>query len=576
MNNMKKKIFVFICFFIMLFISGNFLKSFAAPGDHATDRKAKKGTLELVWNEKCKAAGGQCVIKEFFEREKATLKLFEPNIECKGERNLENGAIIKEDESSRFVCVKNDTDKKLCNRCSNSEGCMRTSFYIGNTINKDGSTGDVISSTSCDDKADPTRDSTGKASKESIEDVTCPRMLKEDGKTDADPNNAGVNKRCTNKPATETGCQSGENCVKTVDEKTQTKTGKSCFITEGTSKVVAFCIKPKTGTSDNSNSCTSKKGTCAASCSGDASLLSGVTCPVAGQVCCQVPQQGKNPGTTQQCQCQASTMACQGRNTGPGACGANMISCCTTVSNDPMQQLASTLGKLFDRMINPSSSPRSGTGSTSMFPTSTPFLAMSPTPIPTSGGLNGPNGVDTTFNIKLKFNGIDQTKGSVSPKVRVTLVDSSATTATAKTAVQEADFTSSNDGVFSGSVTFTKVEPKSTYYLLIKGPKHVQKKICSNSPTETYPGGYVCTNLLTVTSGTNDINLSNIYLMAGDVPVQDGVVNSQDFGNVRTRFGKADYSSLEVADLNFDGVVNSQDFSLVTQTLQTTDGADQK
>jgi hypothetical protein len=267
-------------------------------------------------------------------------------------------------------------------------------------------------------------------------------------------------------------------------------------------------------------------------CSNNGTVTQG-TCPTAGQICCAQP--------------------------------------------NLMQSLAGNLGNLLNRLSNPSG--------TSSYPnigalSPTPYISITPTPTLTSSGsagLNNPNGVDVTFNMKLKLHGVVNPPKSGSDRMRVlvTIVDTAATSGL-RAATTSAEFTATGSAIFSGSVTFTKVEPKSTYYLLIKGPKHVQKKICSNSPTETSPGEYVCTNLLTVTSGTNDINLSNIYLMAGDVPKQDGVVNSVDFGNVRTRFGKADYPSLEIADLNFDGVVNTQDFSLIIQTLQTTNGADQK
>jgi hypothetical protein len=65
-------------------------------------------------------------------------------------------------------------------------------------------------------------------------------------------------------------------------------------------------------------------------------------------------------------------------------------------------------------------------------------------------------------------------------------------------------------------------------------------------------------------------------MMAGDLPKQDGVVNSLDFKAVIARLGKLDFASLDTADINLDGSVNTQDFSLIFQTLQTTDGIDQK
>ena len=58
--------------------------------------------------------------------------------------------------------------------------------------------------------------------------------------------------------------------------------------------------------------------------------------------------------------------------------------------------------------------------------------------------------------------------------------------------------------------------------------------------------------------------------MVGDLPQQDGVVNSYDISLARNNIGVAgsyDPAVLALADLNLDGIVDSQDYSLVIAAL---------
>ena len=124
-----------------------------------------------------------------------------------------------------------------------------------------------------------------------------------------------------------------------------------------------------------------------------------------------------------------------------------------------------------------------------------------------------------------------------------------------------------SSGVWSGSFT-SGVTAGSKYKVLVKGPKHIQKKICISTPTEDYPGTYHCEDgAITLAAGTNTLNFSGIILLAGDLPTQDGIVNSYDTSLVRNNLGKSDSSSLALADLNLDGVVDSQDYSMIINAL---------
>ena len=55
--------------------------------------------------------------------------------------------------------------------------------------------------------------------------------------------------------------------------------------------------------------------------------------------------------------------------------------------------------------------------------------------------------------------------------------------------------------------------------------------------------------------------------MVGDLPDQDGVVDSYDTSLVRENFGSKDPTVLQYADLNYDGIVDSSDFSRIIEAL---------
>lgn len=192
--------------------------------------------------------------------------------------------------------------------------------------------------------------------------------------------------------------------------------------------------------------------------------------------------------------------------------------------------------------------------------------------------MGNPNGVDMDLNIKLKLQGIVTKPEERFNKlnIKVTIVDTVLTTAGFRVGTNEAEFVATDGGIFSGTVKFSNVAARDGYYILIKGPKHIQKRVCSHSVTESYPGEYDCEGTLSLTSGNNIFDLAGVYMMSGDLPIQDGVINVSDFGNIVNAFGRVDYASLRDADVNLDGAINSQDYSLIMQTLKDTDGVDQQ
>jgi hypothetical protein len=129
------------------------------------------------------------------------------------------------------------------------------------------------------------------------------------------------------------------------------------------------------------------------------------------------------------------------------------------------------------------------------------------------------------------------------------------------------------NGTFKGTVGFNATAG-SGHHLLIKGPRHLQKRVCASNPTESAPGSYHCTGgAITLALGGNPLNLSGIRLLVGDLPIttQDGVVDSKDAVYIRNNLGKTDADIRAAADLNQDGIVDSQDYSLVVASLHQVD-----
>jgi hypothetical protein len=189
----------------------------------------------------------------------------------------------------------------------------------------------------------------------------------------------------------------------------------------------------------------------------------------------------------------------------------------------------------------------------------------------TVSGTPGPTG-NTTLNIKLKFQGIT---GSVnSPyntmSVKITLKQEPNMTAVPTTAVT---FTVDSSGVWSGAVS-ANLATASNYYLLVKGPMHIQKKICDNSPSETVGGRYSCpAGQITITTGTtNTLDLTKILMLAGDLPLtetngQDGVADAADIGYVINNFGEQEAEVAAIGDINRNGGVDAADFSATKYSL---------
>lgn len=188
-------------------------------------------------------------------------------------------------------------------------------------------------------------------------------------------------------------------------------------------------------------------------------------------------------------------------------------------------------------------------------PTVTPGgPTLTPTPTGAAGNVN--------LNMKLKFQGIVSKPADALNKLSVQVKLRNETT-NQETAYNTAAFTSDANGIWSGSTGFN-VDVNAKYVMYVKGPYHIQKKFCDAVPTESAGGTYHCsTGNITLKSGDNNLDLSGVILLSGDLPAQDGSITAYDTSLIYNNLGKNNDS----CDVNRDGICNTQDYSLVVASL---------
>lgn len=175
-----------------------------------------------------------------------------------------------------------------------------------------------------------------------------------------------------------------------------------------------------------------------------------------------------------------------------------------------------------------------------------------------------------TLDLKLHFQGITGLPAADrnAMKVKFTVAGGGL----AQPMVKTGDFISDGTGIWTGSINFPDLSA-GTYTIFIKGPRHVQKKICDIAPDDHgVVGRYFCragSAGVTLTMGANNLDFSNIWLLSGDLPLadggQDGVIDSKDVSYIRNNLGvKTD----TVCDINLDGICDSQDYSLLYKSLE--------
>lgn len=172
---------------------------------------------------------------------------------------------------------------------------------------------------------------------------------------------------------------------------------------------------------------------------------------------------------------------------------------------------------------------------------------------------------ESVLNMKVRFQGIPE-----APKVQYGKMDVNVTLKGGGQQVKEqsVEFTAQTGGVWVGSMGVDGISDITKYELLIKGPKHLSKKICQVNPTEQIPGTYKCQNGdINLTKGDNNLDFSNIILLGGDLPQQDGLINALDFAFVRQHLGSQNPDDLARGDINLDGIIDTQDHTIIKTAL---------
>jgi len=184
------------------------------------------------------------------------------------------------------------------------------------------------------------------------------------------------------------------------------------------------------------------------------------------------------------------------------------------------------------------------------------------TPVPTTGAQN-PN---VTLDMKVRLQGVVTQPKEVyrEQPMKVLLLS----TDKSFRAEQAISFTVNGDAIWVGSMKIANVPTKKKFNVYVKGTKHLQRKICTLAPTETVPGQYDCSSgQITLKEGTNVVDMSKIFVLAGDIPIQNGIVDSVDIIYVRKNLGVTSPAVLSRADFNLDGIVDTQDYTLAVTAL---------
>ncbi|MCA9371783.1 hypothetical protein KC726_02690 [Candidatus Woesebacteria bacterium] len=205
-------------------------------------------------------------------------------------------------------------------------------------------------------------------------------------------------------------------------------------------------------------------------------------------------------------------------------------------------------------------------------PTKTPGPTKTPTPSgPTispqpTQQITPPQDEHVAVTYKLHLQGISKTpKRTSEVAVQITLLDDQNNTIETRTE----NFIFQDNGVWTASVDYTSLDlAGQTVSILLKPGFHLQRHICDNTPRENLPGSYQCsTPAIILNAGGNTIDTSGVEMLAGDLPPQDGLINSQDLVYVRNNLGSTSPEVIAKADVNFDGIVDAQDYGLILYAL---------
>ncbi|QQS43283.1 hypothetical protein IPM65_03920 [Candidatus Roizmanbacteria bacterium] len=198
-------------------------------------------------------------------------------------------------------------------------------------------------------------------------------------------------------------------------------------------------------------------------------------------------------------------------------------------------------------------------------PSPTPTSDDVPTPTPTTGNFSGEK-ADVQLNMKVRFQGVVKQPNAAFDRLNVR-IDIEGSQGYKNDQIVE--FKADGSGLWNGVMKIEDVPIAQKYAVLIKGPKHLSRKICQAAPRENVPGTYKCESGgdIELKEGGNNLDFSQIVVLAGDIPTQNQVVDSADIIFIRQNFGNTSPTALSRGDLNLDGIIDTQDYSLVMAAL---------
>ncbi len=141
----------------------------------------------------------------------------------------------------------------------------------------------------------------------------------------------------------------------------------------------------------------------------------------------------------------------------------------------------------------------------------TPYTVKKSTATYTIGGGGPQANIKLDMKVRLQCV-VKKPKGVQKLNIRVGLGDGKLK----KPIFETGEFTVDDKGFWNGTVAF-KAPAGSQYKLLVKGDKHMQKKVCEATPVEDFPGAYSCDKgKISLKDGSNTIDLTRVIMLTGD------------------------------------------------------------
>ena len=161
------------------------------------------------------------------------------------------------------------------------------------------------------------------------------------------------------------------------------------------------------------------------------------------------------------------------------------------------------------------------------------------------------------IKFKIKFRGMSEQKPDL--KVRLRVIDEKEIDEP-RYDFEDIEVLPGDDKVYKTKdwVILTGLTPGTDFTLLVKGPKHLQKRVAKR--VELFAGEDQRHEF----EWTDEKN----HLDPGDLPPQDGVCNTHDWSRLLNRLDSGEEEDVAIADLNYDGIVNMNDYSLLLVTLK--------